>query len=181
MDCCIASGSRRSCAAAAVTTALNAADLLAVIAPAEHQADVAAAVRQELEAQTGVRLLSARNSRVPWLAGSAPQTESPFGLDLEALWIAISPADRGEGEPGVRRAVLFWEEVDGFIREHSAGHFDGVFRLLCKGMAAPPPEVWRPYYFHRAVLIGSDPLLERLEQIAPTLPDGVRCRYVLVR
>jgi len=182
-ECCEASGSRRSCAPPVISNALNSVDFLAVIVRPEHQEEVAEGALEELQGQTGVRVLQVVNGHAPWMQGGrhfpeAAEPEAEFGRDLEALRETL----RGKGprDVAVRRAVLLWTDIDAYIREDAA-HFERVLDLLCEALARPAPDVWAPFAIHRAVLIGGEGLLEHLDPLAARAPQDLQCRYLLVR
>lgn len=163
VDCALASGSRRSCAALAITNALNAADVVAVVVAPDFQRRVVSAVLKDLEARCGTRVLTAESARLPWL----------------------DPMGRGSGdyaslaEP-VRRAVLVWQDVDAFLRDESYS-LEKAVDGLCRSMGQFSPTSPTPHAFNRAVLIGGEQLLERLDDVAGAVPAHVRFRYILVQ
>jgi hypothetical protein len=182
-ECCEVSGSRRQCAGIAVANALGAADLIAVITPPEHQAEVAEGVLEELEAQGGTRVLRVDYDQAPWRDALHRQWARPatgrlaFNEKLNALWELLQGI--GPEDPSVQRAVLFWTGVDGYLAQDEK-RFIRILDLLCEALAQPPAPVWAPFRIHRAVLIGGDALLALMESLAERKPENVQCRMLLV-
>jgi hypothetical protein len=152
LDCYDASGCRRAFAAAAIATALNGAELVAVVVAPEHQAAVAGAIQGELVGLSGLRVLRALGSDFPTAASG----------------------------PSAQRAVLLWEGIDPLLSEPE-DRFNLLVTLLGAALARRCAEASGPLVVHRAVLIGGSALMGRLERLAPSLPETVRCRYVLVQ
>jgi len=182
-DLCCASGARRACAAVAVSNALNAADLVAVLAAPDYQARLAEAVRRDLESGRGHQVLPVEAASAVWLEQLCRSREylghlmprrrrNPILEDLIR--------DAGPKEPAGRRAILEWSEVDSFIGEDD-GRFDRVMEAVCGALVRRAPEASLPFTVHKAVLIGGERLMGRVERLAERADRlGLGFRYILV-
>ncbi|HTE18566.1 MAG TPA: hypothetical protein VK689_09325 [Armatimonadota bacterium] len=169
LNCCCASGSRRSCASAAITNALNGADVVAVVVAAEHEGRIAAAVRRDIEAQPGACVLPACRAEAPWLM--------PPSLAAGGCAEALGAEPAGEC---CKRSVLVWEEIDAYIHE-CPDRFDQSVSAVCRAISGASAELSMPFRIHRAVLMGGNALYGHLERVAAQVPDEIRFRYILVQ
>lgn len=182
-DSCCASGSRRACATVAVTNALNAADVVAVLAAPDYQARLAEAVRRDLEKGRGHQVLPVEAASAVWLEQLCrsreylghllpPRRRNPILEDL------IQGAGKKEAAGG--RSILEWSDVDAFIGEND-GRFDRVMEALYGALCRRAPEVSLPFTVHKAVLIGGERLMGRIERLAERADRlGLGFRYILV-
>jgi hypothetical protein len=162
---CYASGAQRSCAAVAVANALNSVDLIAVLAPQEVRERLAHALREDLEGRSGHQVLRVETYGAAFLRD--------FSADGRL------PHEAGAGDTP-RRAVLQWGDVDAFLHQH-APRFDQIAEALCGALRRPGFGCLPEGPLHKAVLIGGDRLLARVDRLAERAEhQGVRFRYILV-
>ena len=182
-DLSCASGSRRACAAIAVTNALNAADLVAVLAAPDYQDRLAQAVRRDLESGRGHRVLPVETGTARWLEQLCQSRErladfAPRSRRNPVLEELIRKAGYAE-KPGCR-SILEWSDVDSFIREDDT-RFDQVAEALCSVLCRPAGDASLPFTLHKAVLIGGERLMGRVEWLADRAERlALGFRYILV-
>ena len=166
-----ATGARRLCASIAVTNALNAVDLLVVLAAPDYQSRLAQNVQQDLEELAGHRVLAVESAGAPWV-----ESIRQGSLPAEVLGKAGSHADGDR----VRRSVLAWHDVDSFIGSDDR-RFDQMADALCRALRTGNSTPWKPHVLHKAVLIGGKPLMDRVDRLAERAERaGIRFRYILV-
>lgn len=140
-----------------VVNSLAAVDLVAAIVEDDARDGVAAAVRRELDARESVRIVE--------LGGSA---------------LALTPAGSARDERDSRSDVYLWDDADAAIQQDPDG-FERAVDRLCSSIASATSIPRGERAVRRAVLIGGNVLLGRLDRLVDYLRGSGRYRYVLVR